>query len=63
MGGRRPATSGPIGRLEGDPDEAVAVGEASRPGAQRPLQGTSAPQILNELNQRLQQAGTGIWGR
>ena len=63
MGGRRPATSGPIGRLEGDPEEEKAVGEASRSGAQRPIQGTSAPQILNELNQRLQQAGTGVWGR
>merc|ERR1712192_102497 len=62
LGGRRPATSGPIGRLQPNPEEQeVGIGESKGPKQQ--IYPSSAPQILNELNQRLQQAGTGTWGR
>merc|ERR550517_1975026 len=62
LGGRRPATSGPIGRLQPNPEEQEGgIGESK--GQKQQIYPSSAPQILNELNQRLQQAGTGTWGR
>merc|ERR1712192_154028 len=63
LGGRRPATSGPIGRLQPNPEEQEEGGNGESKGSKQQMYSSSAPQILNELNQRLQQAGTGTWGR
>jgi len=62
LGGRRPATSGPIGRLEPFSEELGGGTEEGR-GSKQHIHVSSAPQLLNDLNRRLQQAGTGTWGR
>lgn len=60
LAGRTPATSGPIGRLEPAPSSGKEVKGAAA-GLSQKAGGGSAPEILQNLRQKLEQSGS--WGR